>query len=126
STPIPGTSPYPSLARVYVGTMRDIPMGITAKISLTSIQQQQENIAGSFNTPENNLFGQIPKSGPFQGTITTSKEIQFTLMGDTGQATFSFDGFIQLDGSIQGTYCSLAMAAGKCSDYGVWNVSPST
>jgi hypothetical protein len=45
---------------------------------------------------------------------------------NTGQATFSFDGTIQPDGTLAGTYCSLEVATGRCSDYGLWSVSPGT
>ena len=104
--------------------MRDIPTGLTTSISLTSIQQQQGNVSGSFSLPENNLVSSILQSGPLQGTVSTAKEVQFTLLDNTGQATFSFTGLIVADNSIQGTYCSLQAAAGKCSDYGLWRVSP--
>jgi hypothetical protein len=43
---------------------------------------------------------------------------------DARQASFSFAGVIQPDRTIAGTYCSLAEATGKCSDYGLWSVSP--
>jgi eukaryotic-like serine/threonine-protein kinase len=125
STPVPVSPSFPNLAKLYTGTLGDIPTGVTLKISLTSIQQQQDSISGYLSeTPENNHFSQIPKSGPFQGTVNTSKEIQFTLMDDTGQATFSFNGSILADSSIQGSFCSLEAAAGRCGDYGLWSVSP--
>ena len=123
STTVPVSPPYPTLARLYSGTMRDIPTGLTTSISLTSIRQQQANVSGYFSVSENNLFSEIPKSGPFQGTVSTSKEVQFTLLDNTGQAAFSFNGSILADKSIEGTYCSLQVAAGKCSDYGLWSVS---
>jgi Domain of unknown function (DUF4397) len=124
SRQVPVSPPYPTLAQRYSGTMRDIPTGLTTGISLTSMQQQQENIRGYFSMPGNNLVGAIPQSGSLQGTVSTTKEVQFTLLDDTGQATFSFTGLIMAGNSIQGTYCSLQAAAGKCSDYGLWSVSP--
>ncbi len=46
-------------------------------------------------------------------------------MGLSGQATFSFEGEMQPGGIITGTYCSsLGVVTGKCSDYGLWSVSP--
>src|SRR6266702_4182700 len=124
STPVPVSPLYPTLARLYSGTIRDIPTGLTTSISLTSIQQQRGNISGYFSMPENNLVSTIPQSGPLQGTVSTAKEVQFTLLDNTGQATFSFNGLIVAANSIQGTYCSLKAAEGKCSDYGLWSVSP--
>jgi Domain of unknown function (DUF4397) len=126
SRTVPVSPMYPTLARLYSGTMRDIPTGLTTSISLTSIRQQQGNVSGYFRMPENNLFSEIPKSGPFQGTVSTSKEVQFTLLDNAGQVAFSFNGSILADKSIEGTYCSLLAATGKCSDYGLWSVSPAS
>jgi len=123
STPVRVSPPYPTLARLYSGTMHDIPTGLTTNISLTSIQQQQGSITGYFSMSGNNLVGAIPQSGPLQGTVSTTKEVQFTLLDNTGQATFSFTGLIVAANNIQGTYCSLQTAEGKCSDYGLWSVS---
>jgi hypothetical protein len=118
---------YPKIAKLYSGTIYDIPTGLTANISLAGIQQQQGAICGNFiEKPEKNLFSQMPTNGPFNGTIATDKQIQFILTSGTGQATFSFNGAIQPDGTIAGTYCNLKVASGKCSDYGVWSVSPVT
>jgi ATP-binding cassette, subfamily B, bacterial len=124
STTVPGSSTYPKLAGAYAGTIHDIPTSTTTNLSLTGIQQRQGNISGYFGAKGNRLFNGLPQSGPFTGTITTPKQIQFIVTDDRGQATFSFDGFIQPDGTIGGTYCSLEVVTGKCSDYGVWSISP--
>jgi uncharacterized protein DUF4397 len=124
STPVRVSSLYPTLARLYLGTMRDIPTGLTTNISLTSIQQQHGNISGYFSMAGNNLVSALPQSGPLQGTVSATKEVRFMLLDNTGQVTFSFTGLIVTGNSIQGTYCSLQATAGKCSDYGPWSVSP--
>src|SRR5205823_3198151 len=88
STPVP--VPSPNIATQYIGTLRDIPTGITTNISLTNIRQQQGNITGYFGSiPENTIFNGIPQNGPFTGTVNTDKQIQFIVTSNTGQVTFS-------------------------------------
>ena len=107
---------YPKLAKLYSGTLYAIPTGLTAKISLTGIHQQQESICGYSSGK--------PANGPFKGTITANGHIQFVVTGNTGQGTFSFDGLLQPDGTIGGTYCGPVAGTGTCSDYGVWSIAP--
>jgi len=123
STPIP--VPSPNIATQYTGTLHDIPTGLTTNISLTGVRQQQGNITGYFGgMPENTIFNGIPQNGPFKGTVNTAKQIQFIVTSNTGQATFSFNSVIQPDGTIAGVYCNLGEATEKCSDYGIWSLSP--
>jgi hypothetical protein len=103
------------MATSYNGTISDVAANVSTKMSLTDIQQKQGNIRG-------NMSG-LRWNGPFQGSINTAKLIKFSFTGDVGQATLSFDGNIQPDGNIGGTYCSMNLA-GNCSDYGIWSVSP--
>jgi hypothetical protein len=124
STPIPPSPPSVTMARSYLGTLYDIPTGLETNISLTNVRQQQGNISGYFGgMPENRLFNGMPENGPFTGTIN-AKQIQFAVTSSTEQATFSFQGAMQPDGTIAGTYCSPEASTGKCSDYGLWSVSP--
>lgn len=121
---LPPISPYPKVTKLYCGTIHDIPTDTTTNISLKGIQQQG-NISGYFaELYAGNLLKGIPENGSFRGAINTAKRIQFVVTSGTGQITFSFDGLIQPDGTIGGTYCSSELATEKCSDYGVWSVSP--
>src|SRR5438876_4474347 len=116
ASPTAATSSYPNVAHLYAGIIHDIPASLTMNISLMNIQQQQGVICGSFNVmPENGLFNGIPQNGSFTGTVNTDRQIQFTVTSNTGQATYSFEGMVQPDGSIAGTYCGLGTATGKCS-----------
>lgn len=125
TAPARAVSSYPRVARLYTGTMVDIPTGLKTNITLTGIQQQQGSICGNLGgIPANAAFSGMPANGPFKGSVTIAKQIQFTLTSDTGQATYSFDGVIQPDGTVAGAYCSLGEVTGKCSDYGLWSVSP--
>src|SRR5260221_795484 len=119
------TSPYPIVAALYVGTLYDIPTATTTKISLMHIQQQHGDIAGYFvGMPGNSLFNGIPQNGPFTGTVNTAKQIQFIVTTEAGQYAFSFQGQLQSDGNIGGTYSGPETPTGKCSDYGVWSAYP--
>jgi len=123
----PASTTFVSIVGSYHGKLYDISTGMTTDLSLTNIRQQQGNITGYFGEmPKNGIFNGIPQNGPFRGTVTTTKQIQFVITSDTGQATFSFMGAIQSDGTVSGTYCSIEAATGKCSDKGLWSVSPGT
>jgi len=125
STPVP--VPSPNIATQYIGTLLDIPTGITTNISLTNIRQQQGNITGYFGgIPENTIFNGKPQNGPFTGTVNTAKQIRFIVTSNTGQVTFSFNGVIQPDRTIAGEYCNLGEATGQCNDYGIWSLSPTS
>ena len=114
-SPSTATTIYPKVAASYSGTIFDILANVSTKMSLSGIQQQQGNIRG-------NITG-LRWNGPFQGSIDTGKHIQFSFTGNVGQATLTFDGNMQSDGNIGGTFCSMNQA-GECSDYGVWSVVP--
>ena len=126
-TPSPGsqTTPavaYPNVAGVHNGTVNNTAAAITANISL-SLQQHGENLSG-YLTVDLPLLG----SGPItNGTVSTNKAIQFTVTGNNGRAPLFFQGTVQPDGSMKGTYCSLDQT-GRCSPAaggaGTWNVSP--
>jgi hypothetical protein len=119
-----GVSSYPHVANFYTGIMHDSRSNLTMNISLEHIQQQQGVICGSFDVmPENRLSNGIPWNNSFTGFINAAKQIQFTVTSKTGQATLSFEGVMQPDGSIAGTYCSLSAVTGKCSEHGLWSVS---
>src|SRR6266568_1796606 len=127
SSPTPSSTSSISMAGSYYGTLFDMPTGTTTNISLTHIRQQQGNISGYLaGIPDNAIFNGIPLNGPFTGTVTIAKQIQFIVTSDTGQTAFSFEGVIWADGTIVGSFCSPAEARGKCSNYGLWSVSPAT
>ncbi len=116
---------YPKVAKQYSGTLADIPTSLTTGMTLTGIQEQQGNINGYFDvTSVTALFNGLPANGRFEGTITPAGRIHLTITSDTGQAAFSFEGSMQPEGTMAGTYCSQDAVTGTCSDYGLWSVSP--
>jgi hypothetical protein len=100
----------------YEGTIYNIESGLSSAISLTGIQQSQENISGYFNS--------LRISGSFKGSIDASSHIQFTVTDPTGHATLSFDGMVQSDHTLSGTYCSLNQRGICAGEYGLWSVAP--
>jgi len=116
-TPSFGATIYPKVAASYNGTIFDIAVNVSTKLSLTDIQQQQENIHG-------NIAG-LHLNSPFQGFVDSAKHIQFSVTGNVGQATLTFEGNMRSDGSIAGTYCNMNQAV-HCSDYGIWSAAPVT
>jgi hypothetical protein len=125
STPKPSCTPalptaisssYPEITRQYIGTIQDIATSLTTEMSFTDIQQQQGSICGSFTG--------LNETGTFKGSITIDGHIQFVFTYQAGQPLLTFDGHIQPDGTLGGSYCHFV--AGNCSDYGIWSLSPKT
>jgi hypothetical protein len=114
--PVAVSGSYPKVSAFYTGTLDDIPTGLTANISLIGIQQQQGNLCGSFTG--------LNETGTFKGSITADGHIQFVVTDLAGQTSLTFDGNIELDGTLAGNYCH--SVAGTCSDYGLWSLSPGT
>jgi hypothetical protein len=124
---VPGTASgaYPTLAKLYVGTMFDIPSGLRGDISFNGMQEQQGTLCGFYTgMPSQGAFAGIAPNGPILGVVTTANQIQFSITNKQKTMTFTFSGIVQSDGTIAGTYCGQQKAASNCSDYGLWSVSP--
>ncbi|HZO74710.1 MAG TPA: serine/threonine-protein kinase [Ktedonobacteraceae bacterium] len=130
-TPTPiATSPtrplppdYPMLANRYNGMISDqfsFPFK-NASMVLSQIRQDGEKISGYFSSTSG-FIG----AGSFSGTLSADKLVQFILPGSTLLHPFFFQGQLQADGSILGTYCSLQ--DNHCNffagEYGNWQVMP--
>ena len=118
--PNPAPPTYPNVAGQYNGTIQNTTAGSTANMTL-SVRQHGGAINGSF-TVTFPLLG----SGPFTGSISTNKHIQFTVRSSQVPAPLLFQGTIQSNGSMKGSYCSLDQA-GQCNPAaggaGNWTVS---
>ena len=130
-TPVPPPPPtptpvsYPNVAASYNGSIDDTTENITTSMAL-SIQQKsgQSSISGNF-TVGPALLG----SGPFRGSVTTTKYIQFTVQSYQGNAPLFFYGQVHSDGSLSGNYCSMNaqnQCDAKAGDAGTWNVARSS
>lgn len=114
-------TPYPRLVSAYYGTIHDIPANLTTKMSLTEVQQSGGNIHGYF-TAGTGLQG----SGSFKGMVTATKQIHFTVTNNTGHAPFSFEGEIDSDGNMAGSYCRFDQIGDCTGGYGLWSATPAS
>ncbi|GAC1399383.1 MAG: hypothetical protein NVS4B12_17000 [Ktedonobacteraceae bacterium] len=118
-TPVPPT--YPSLDSQYTGSIHNTPANIDGTMTLTGVHQNGANINGLL-TLTNGLQGQAA----FTGTVSSNNTLRFLVTPYTQYLPLLFDGRVNGDGSLTGTYCS---ARGNQCDYasggyGTWRVSP--
>jgi hypothetical protein len=124
-TPPSVSSIYPTLTGTYSGTLYDVSMDVSTSISLTGIRQSQGNIGGYLT-----LGPKLQGSGPFSGTINTTKELKFTVTDTAGSVTLFFEGVMQSATSLTGDYyrCSSVSLSqgGRCrqapGSYGIWSI----
>lgn len=68
----------------------------------------------------------LSSNGLLTGTVDTANHMQFTDQSSQGNAPLFFNGSVQSDDSLAGTYCSLGTNA-QCSSQagasGTWKVS---
>jgi serine/threonine protein kinase len=114
------TAVYPAIAGNYSGNIHNSPANVDATMTLT-INQNQSHIDGQFSVAQP-LLG----NGPFTGTVTTKSTLQFTVNSAATSAPILFQGTMQPDHSLSGTYCSVS-PQGQCNanygGYGTWQVS---
>lgn len=124
-TPSPTPVPYPKIGGAYNGTIDDTTAGIITGMAL-SIQQKtgQGTISGYFtvNPP-------LQGNGNFSGTVNTLKYVQFTVQSYKGNSPLYFWGWVQVDGSLLGSYCSVN-THNQCDPNagasGTWHVAPTS
>ncbi len=115
---------YPQLFNYYGGTISDkyTSPATGASITLSQLQQSGSTINGRFAVGSGLLAGNT-----FSGFVTSDKKIEFTVPGYAGLPALLFNGQIQSDGSLLGTYCSIN-TSGQCDKniggWGDWNASP--
>lgn len=118
ATPVPAGG-YPQLNSSYYGTIVDqIGPNYTANMSLTNVVTRGASISGYFSV-SNPLQG----NGNFTGAVS-GRAVNFTVQSYGGHLPLAFNGTIQADNSIAGTYCSVN-ASGQCDNtqgHGVWHV----
>lgn len=116
-------SVYPNIAGNYTGSVHNTYADIYSTMSL-SINQDQGSISGQF-TVANPLQG----SGPFAGNIFTNSTFSFLVRSNDTTAPILFQGTLQADGSLSGTYCSVNIQ-NQCDTnaggHGVWSVTKTT
>ena len=113
---------YPNLDNQYIGGIHNTPGNIDGTMTLTDIHQNGKNISGTL-TLTNGLSGTAPFTN---GTVASNNTLQFIVTPYTQYPPLLFQGRVNTDGSLIGTYCSIQnnqcnYAAGG---YGTWRVSP--
>jgi serine/threonine protein kinase len=115
ATPKPVTSLYPPLAASYSGTVGDLMTEERTNLFLTGIQQSAKEIHGSFQG-----LGLV---GPFDGFITPSGHVTFTVKVYAGKMTLVFEGQIKIGGDMAGTFAVLGEQGSHTGEVGLWNVA---
>ena len=110
------TAHYPLLTGQYAGTVDDIVGNSKTNRSLSNILQNGTNIHG--------YFSGLGLSGLFKGTINANGHIQFQVMVYSGNSTLSFEGAIQIGGTIAGSYQVLNKNSEFTGESGLWSVAP--
>jgi hypothetical protein len=113
--PILVASMYPPLAISYRGTIGDLLTQEHTELLLTDIQQSAKNIHGSFQG-----LGLV---GSFDGTVTPSGQIAFTVKVYEGTMTLAFEGQIKIGGDMVGSFAVLGQHGEHTGEYGLWNVA---
>lgn len=123
-TPVPAPVNPPGLANAYNGTISDkyTTPSTDTDMSLSQIQQNGGAINGNFSVGSSLLAGST-----FSGIVTTDGKVEFTVPGYSNLAPLLFNGQIQADGSMSGTYCSYRgdkQCDQTAGGWGDWNVQP--
>ncbi len=87
-------------------------------LHLTGIQQRAQDIHGSFQG-----LGLV---GPFDGTVTPSGHVTFTVKVYAGKMTLVFDGQIKIGGDMAGSFAVLGEQGEHTGEVGLWNVAVSS
>ena len=114
-TQIPGASLYPSLAASYAGTVADLMTRENTPLHLTDIQQNLGSIQG--------FFQGLGLAGPFNGTVTTSGQVQFTVTLYADKQSLLFEGTIKVGGDMVGTFAVLNQQGQPSGETGLWNMA---
>src|SRR6266496_453740 len=120
-SPVTPATDYPFLSANYVGRISDkyTNPSTDTSMSLSRVQQDGAAISGYFAVGPG-LIGR----GSFNGSVNLDSKIQFLVPGSLVAPLF-FQGQIQPDGSMSGTYCS--QLHGVCNQtvggFGTWSVS---
>jgi eukaryotic-like serine/threonine-protein kinase len=115
---------YPALTRSYNGTISNkyTTPSTDSDMALSQLQQDGMVVHGYFSVGSG-LVG----NGNFAGTVTTDSKVRFLVPSYGGLLPLFFDGRVQRDGSISGSYCSYQN--NRCNyaggGYGNWHVIPS-
>ncbi len=119
--PTPAPATYPSLNKQYIGSIHNTPGNIDGTMTLTNVHQNGASIGGVL-TLTNGLTG----TATLTGTVASNNTLQFQVTPYTQYPSLLFQGHVNTNGSLAGTYCS--MQGNQCDyaagGYGTWQISP--
>ena len=119
--PTPATS-YPNVDSQYGGSIHNTPGNIDGTMTLTNVHQNGQTVGGTLILT-NGLSGTATFTN---GTVGSSNTLQFEVTPYTQYPSLLFQGHINADGSLTGTYCSVQ--GNQCNyaagGYGTWKVYP--
>ncbi|HCI80844.1 MAG TPA: hypothetical protein DHW02_14270 [Ktedonobacter sp.] len=112
---------YPVIQSTYNGTIHNSSANINGDMSLAAMQQQGANISGTL-TLSNGLYAQAHLTG----TVSSNNTLAFLVTPYTQYLPLLFQGQVNSNGSLSGTYCS--ERNNQCDyaggGYGTWQVAP--
>ena len=109
------TPTYPMLASMYAWNLHNNTVNITSIFTFTDVvEDAQGNISGNAH-----VGSPLAGSGPFKGSVSTDKSIQFTITpnDNAGVSSINCIGTVQADGSLSGTY-----TVSGTGETGTWQV----
>ncbi|HLL78365.1 MAG TPA: serine/threonine-protein kinase [Ktedonobacteraceae bacterium] len=113
-----GASNYPLLATSYAGTVADIMTKENTSLFLTNIQQNRQQIQGSFRG--------LGLTGAFNGTITPDGQVSFTVKIYRGTMLLQFEGTIKIGGDMAGSFAVTSQQGQHTGEIGLWDVASSS
>lgn len=122
ATPTSSPGTYPSVVGSYTGTLVDLSKTVSTTIILQGVHQVGGKMSGYLTSGSS-----LKINGPFNGTIDTSKHLQFTIVDTVGHPLFFFEGAMQTSTSLSGDFyqCNASTQEDVCvrarSGYGIWN-----
>lgn len=117
-TPPSKDSLYPFLGASYDGTIGDVMTGEKTNLVLMNIEQNREVIHG--------LFRGLGLVGSFEGTVTSSGYVQFSIRLYTGDLSLEFEGVIKIGGDMAGSFTVLNKDGLRTGEAGIWNAAPTS
>lgn len=108
-------SMYPLLTASYSGTVSDLMTQERTDLLLADIQQNAKNIHG--------VFQGLGLVGSFDGTVTPSGQVTFTVKVYEGTMTLVFQGQIKIGGDMAGSFAVLGEHGEHTGEFGLWNVA---
>jgi serine/threonine protein kinase len=127
------TENSPSVALSYTGTIHNTLRNMDATLSLSNMRQDEGHISGDYTVEAGlvedgyySMQASFIDSGYFTGKLIHDDKIRIVIPAGENSLPVLFEGQIQSNGSIAGTYCSYRhhQCDYSSGEYGSWHVTP--